>query len=322
MSSQPEYPDNELATFTSEGHDDFMRRIEEADNSEPASAIKAPKKRTRRRKPTKQDMAKAVHFEQEQEFLGSFASKEEDNESVKSEREVYPDRLPDSVHQSEPAWNIHTQPRPDIFTYFSDPNPFRQGIYQPNAFSRDVDQESSRASVRSDNTKPKITPKNEDDAKIKRKLIHQIYRYRDKFNLKLKKPPSEKMTIGELEDMKSSLRNQITEKEGARIVKTLYIHGLTGIDNISQVMGYKEMRGLGRVADAVANDEENELLWEELAIEFEDYLHVSPQRKLVMLTAQILLTTYKINTDEQYRAFMSQQAQQDETDLRREYESS
>jgi hypothetical protein len=310
--------DNELATFTSEGHDDFMRRIEDnAGDDEPAPAAKTPKRRARRRKPSKQEMAKAVHFEQQREFLDAIPETD-DVQSVKSETATY---LNDNIpYPNEEIWEQQLQQNPGIFSYFSDPNQFRHGTYQPNAFTRDFDQESGRASIKSESAKPKTTKNDDEEGKYKRKLIHQIYRYKEKFNLKLKRPPTEKMSISELEEMKTTIRNQITEKEGARIVKTLYVHGLTGVDNISQAMGYKEMRGLGRVAEAVANDDENELLWEELAIEFEDYLHVSPQRKLVMLTAQILLTTYRINTDHQFAQFMSQQVQQEEDDIRREYQ--
>ena len=129
MSSQPDYPDNELATFTSEGHEDFMRRIEEVDESEPASASKAPKKRVRRRRPTKQELAKAVHFEQEQEFLASIAGKEEDdNESVKADKAHYSYKTPEQPQESDSMWtHPQQQQHTDIFSYFSEPFQFRQG---------------------------------------------------------------------------------------------------------------------------------------------------------------------------------------------------
>ena len=153
----------------------------------------------------------------------------------------------------------------------------------------------------------------------KRRIIHQINRYKEKFSLRLRRTPSEKMSVQELEEIKTSLRTQMTEKEAPRIIKSLYVQGLSTVDNISQAAGYTELRGLGQVANAVANDEENELLWEELAIEFEDYLTVSPQRKLIMLTAQVLLTTYKINTDVQYAAFMAEQINKQKQGLQDEY---
>jgi hypothetical protein len=39
-----------------------------------------------------------------------------------------------------------------------------------------------------------------------------------------------------------------------------------------------------------------------------------------MLTAQVLLTTYKMNTDPQYASHMAQQVNQQTEELKREYE--
>lgn len=298
----------DLATFTEEGHERYMEQM--------GDELPAPQKKKRGGKSRKSKAKKIIEQEWETENAEPAKDEWEDMPEI---REI---RREPEIEQEADSWWAARQPQPTD-SYFSFGNPF----FSFSKHANDVETENytTKASQAEHKKGYKAgrnvasTTDEEDEAKQKRKLIHQITRYKEKFNLKLRKAPNEKMSVEELEEIKSQARFQVTEKEGSRMIKTLYVGGMTAIDNLSQAAGRKELRNLGKVADAVANDEENELLWEELAIEFEDFLHVSPQRKLILMTAKVLLTTVKINTDPNYAAFMQQQMNVEAEALRNEF---
>ncbi len=132
-----EQSENELATFTSEGHKFFMDKIESnAGDGEPTTPAKSSRRRPRRRKPSQQEMAKAVHFELEKDLMNSIPEVD-DTQSVKSDTATF---LNDPIDLHQNIWEQKRQTDPSIFSYFSEPTQFRHGIYQPNAFTRDFDQ--------------------------------------------------------------------------------------------------------------------------------------------------------------------------------------
>lgn len=292
---------NELATFTEEGHENYLKRMEEA--GEPA-APSAPTKKKRAPRKKKAVISTADVIIKEKDPVDPTDEWTDEPETVPARR------IP--IEEDEESWWGQQSNNPSQ-SYFSYGNPFFSFSKQ----AQDLEVESIKPSAK----KGKQGEKPDDEeGKLKRKIIHQIGRYKEKFNLKLRKQPTEKMSVPELEELKAQVRFQITEKEGARMVKTLYVGGMTAVDNLSQAAGYRELRGVGKVAEAVAEDDDNELLWEELAIEFEDFLHVSPQRRLILLTAKVLLTTVKINTDPTYAAFMRQQMNAEAEELKKEFQ--
>ncbi len=308
MSGDSREEGNDLATFTEEGHERFM----EDNHEELPPAVK--KKRGGRSRKSK--AKKIIEQEWAKENPEPETNEWEDMGEVQEIR-----REPEIEQEADSWWAARNSQPTDSF--FSFGNPF----FSFSKHANDVETENySTKASQAERKKGYKAGRNvtnstdeDDEAKQKRKLIYQITRYKEKFNLKLRKSPNEKMSIDELEEIKSQARFQVTEKEGSRMIKTLYVGGMTAVDNLSQAAGRKELRNLGKVAEAVANDEENELLWEELGIEFKEFLHVSPQRELLRMTAKVLLTTVKINTDPNYAAFMQQQMNVEAEALRNEF---
>jgi hypothetical protein len=318
--------DNELASFTEEGHSQVMESLQNMDlNSASKQSIPTRRKKTVPKRVPK-SIGKRVEFD-----------KSDDVESTDSGVFKLPPLEQEASEPIEIVRPTTPEPKPqdEVFSFFKSSSPWN---YFGNAFSsqssyppahRDTDTESVKSTTSNDD-KPKPskskkksevvdeTDKDEEEAK-KRQLLHQIGRYREKFSIKLRKQPTDRMSVKELEELKKQTISQITEKEGSRILKSFYCHGLTAIDQVSTTMGYDHLRGLGQVGTAIANDEENEILWEQLAIEFEEYLHVSPQKRLILLTAQILATTVRINSDPQFAANIAQEMGQAEERLRKEF---
>lgn len=178
-------------------------------------------------------------------------------------------------------------------------------------FEDDVESVMSTRSTRAQSKNQKQTELTEEEKELleeKRKEIAKIKRYEARFGLKADRRYSEKDDLETLRKTKEQVRQKIREDRGAEMIKGLYMTGLEGIEKISLGFGVHHFVNLGKVAHAVANDPDNEALWEELAIEYDDMFVLSPQKRILMMTIQILATTHRINNDTMFAAQMANQA--------------
>lgn len=178
-------------------------------------------------------------------------------------------------------------------------------------FEDDVESVMSTRSTRAQSKTQKEAEMTEEEKEVldeKRKEISKIKRYEARFGIKADRRYSEKDDLETLRKTKDQVRQKIREDKGAEMIKGLYVTGLDGIEKISLGFGVRHFVNLGKVAQAVANDPENETLWEELAIEYDDMFAMSPQKKILMLTVQILATTHRLNNDPMFAAQMATQA--------------
>lgn len=311
--------DNELASFTEEGHAKVLESLQELDI---ASTGRKPRKKAVPRKLSVKTPTRNVVFDTA-DTVDEFEEKLPEKEDLSSSLKL-------------PKQEVFIEPQESNFSYFGQNNPWTffgnsLGLSrQPEPVDNDTESVKSTSvkdepTSRSSSQKGKKKVQDTDDADKdteeaqKRRVLHQINRYKEKFNIKLRRQPTDRMSLKELNEIKSQTISQISEKEGSRILKSFYCQGLNAVDQVSSTLGYNQLRGLGQVGTAIAHDEENEILWEQLAIEFEDYLHVSPQKKLVLLTAQILATTVRINTDPQFASQIAKDMSEAEERLRKEF---
>lgn len=178
-------------------------------------------------------------------------------------------------------------------------------------FEDDIESVMSTRSTRAQSKIQREAELTEEEREIldeKRKEIAKIKRYEARFGIKADRRYSEKDDLETLKKTKDQVRQKIREDKGAEMIKGIYVTGLDGIEKISLGFGVRHFVNLGKVAQAVANDPENETLWEELAIEYDDMFAMSPQKRILMMTVQILATTHRLNNDPMFAAQMAAQA--------------
>ena len=165
--------------------------------------------------------------------------------------------------------------------------------------------------------------KHEKEAEEKRATVRRVQQYikhfGDKIETKLPRNFGTKMSLEDLKEIERNVELDLHSQGGTEYACSLYEHGIGFLQDMSNYYNPLGLALSGPVADLKGTVAAQRSGWvpimEELAIKYERWFAVGPERRLLFFTASLLTLVHRANSVPQQ---MEQRAQETAPDLEAE----